>query len=72
MDKYADLHEGMPGSNFKYQKIKDLIEQRKSEVQAKRKEEREKRRLEKALERHKSIRGKKLAESRFHARKNSA
>ena len=40
LDRFTDLKAGMPGTNFRYQKLAELIQQRKDEVEKNKREER--------------------------------
>ena len=40
LDRFTDLKAGMPGTNFKYQKISALLQKRKDEMEARKQEER--------------------------------
>lgn len=67
LDKFTNLKEGMPGTNFKSEKFKELVKQRKEEIGKKREQDRLVKRYRRELARVKSPKERRLIEAKWQA-----
>lgn len=49
LDRFTDMKAGMPGTNFKYQRISELVQKRREEMEKTRQEEKLQREMEREL-----------------------
>ncbi len=63
INRFADLDAGLPGTNFKYQRIQGLIDRRRAEIERHIAEARLKKRMDRELARTKTKEGRRAIEA---------
>ena len=72
LDRFTDMKAGMPGTNFKYQRIADLVQRRREEMERTRQEEKLQRDMEREMKRERTDKGRRKIELKYEARKTQS
>ena len=70
LDRFTDLKAGLPGTNFKYQRIAELNQRRREEMEKTRLEEKLQRDMEREMKRERTDKGRRKIELKYEARKS--